>query len=734
MDESTVQRSLVMVTNPWMVTLSVLMVVATVVLGFWAWRRSGWLRSIGLLELLRLLCVLLVALTLNQPEWRERFPPQVNPEVAVLWDGSGSMETRDVAAGGNGQAKSRKEAVAGWIAPASWKELGERYRVTVQPFSAKTEEAGHGTDLNAALESVAERTIPPAAVVLLSDGDWNLGAPPDRAATKLRLRETPVFAVPVGSEVPLPDLAVTRFDVPAFAVQGKAVRLPYEVKSTLPRDQTVQVRFLVDDLEVASEAVVIPAMGSVDLGQTFRPDKEGDYRLKLDVTGIEGEAVLENNFRSAKLAVRPEELKVLVIESYPRWEYRYLRNALDRDPGVEVSCLLYHPSLGKMGEGKGYLKVFPADEDLVDYDVVLLGDVGVTDGQLTPNEAERIAKLVRNQASGLIFLPGLRGNQQTFKDTPLEELYPVVLDPSQPRGWGSVVPGRMQLTELGQRSLLTRLEDSDESNLSVWDALPGFQWYAPIVRAKAGTEILARHGTDQTDFGRVPLIVTKTYGAGKVLLMGTDGAWRWRKGVEDKYHYRFWGQVARWMAYQRNMAQGERMRLFYTPDRPKTGDTLSLNANVMSPGGEPLQEANVQVEFVTPSGATDRVRLVPAGEDSWGLFSGSFTAAEAGEYKVRLTCVDEGESLETTLLVEGDVREKTGQPARPAVLDEIARITRGKVMDASKLTEVVAAIQSLPEPPPMEHRIRIWSHWGWMLTLFLLLTAFWIGRKSAGQV
>ena len=45
--------------------------------------------------------------------------------------------------------------------------------------------------------------------------------------------------------------------------------------------------------------------------------------------------------------------------------------------------------------------------------------------------------------------------------------------------------------------------------------------------------------------------------------MGTDGAWRWRKGVEDKYHYRFWGQVVRWMAYQRNMAKGETMRLYY---------------------------------------------------------------------------------------------------------------------------------------------------------------------------
>ena len=63
--------------------------------------------------------------------------------------------------------------------------------------------------------------------------------------------------------------------------------------------------------------------------------------------------------------------------------------------------------------------------------------------------------------------------------------------------------------------------------------------------------------------------------------MGTDGAWRWRKGVEDKYHYRFWGQVVRWMAYQRNMAKGETMRLYYVPDQPKMNQTLALHANVM---------------------------------------------------------------------------------------------------------------------------------------------------------
>ena len=81
---------------------------------------------------------------------------------------------------------------------------------------------------------------------------------------------------------------------------------------------------------------------------------------------------------TAPIAIREEKLRVLVVESYPRWEYRYLRNALSRDPGVEVSCLLFHPGLSKPGGGnKDYIKEFPAGlDELSKFDVVFLGDVG----------------------------------------------------------------------------------------------------------------------------------------------------------------------------------------------------------------------------------------------------------------------------------------------------------------------------------------------------------------------
>ena len=70
------------------------------------------------------------------------------------------------------------------------------------------------------------------------------------------------------------------------------------------------------------------------------------------------ELIEDNNAQTFHLSVRTEKLNVLVVESYPQWEYRYLRNALTRDPGVDVSVLLLHPELGP-GAGLNYIQKFP---------------------------------------------------------------------------------------------------------------------------------------------------------------------------------------------------------------------------------------------------------------------------------------------------------------------------------------------------------------------------------------
>lgn len=727
---------LVFSTSPWLVSCSIVFVGLVVVVALLAWYRSGWRASIGWLEGLRIVVAIGIALTLNKPEWRETFEPDERPMLAVLHDVSRSMETKDVleesGEGTSVAAKPRAEAVEPLIDPTIWEAVQGRMDVVIEPFSSGETPANEGTNVNGALLNAMESQANLRAVVLLSDGDWNTGVAPSQAATQLRMKEIPVLAVSVGAETRLPDLEVTSFDVPTFAVLGKPVRIPFTIESSLPRDQVLGVTMKTSAGEEVRQEWTVPAMGRLQEALSWRPSEAGSVKLSLEVDSVPMERNMDNNAAEAELEIREEQLRVLVIESLPRWEYRYLRNALERDPGVQVETLLFHPDLDKVGAGRGYLNAFPADDVLAQVDVVFLGDVGADSGMLTGSQCEALVKLVRDQASGLVFLPGPRGYMASLWETPLAELLPVVWDVAQPRGWGTAAPGRFTLTEAGTASLLTKLEDEEEASASVWSTLPGFQWYAPALRAKAGTEVLATHASESNAYGRVPLIVTRTYGAGKILYMGADGAWRWRRGVEDRYHYRFWGQVARWMAYQRNMAQGEKMRLFFSPDRPRTGSTVTLNANVMSLTGEPLRDGAVVAQIVAPSGNPESIRLLPAGEESWGLFTGIFTPDEPGEHAIRLTSAEAGASLDASIAVQGTRKEKVGKPARPEVMREIAQLTRGEWIQDLDPAAVIESVSAIPEPDAIERRVPLWAHPVWAAALILLLSGFWIGRKAAG--
>jgi hypothetical protein len=731
----TSEQAITFLATPWTIIAAVAAWLVVAGFSFVAWRRSGYRPAIAALEILRLTILAFIGVILNQPEWVETYHPTEKPSIGVLWDASASMTTRDALVPDSKTAPpvTRHEAIEPLTHDDTWQPLRERFTISIQPFSEP--QAGSGTDINTPLSTAAEKLQSLAGVVLVSDGDWNQGDPPVEAAVRLRMANVPVFAVPVGSPQRLPDVELLSLDAPTFAVVGKSVRIPFTVESTLPREFTTTVTLHTSNGDDVTKEVRIAPQGRTNDAIVWKPKETGNFTVTLDVPKQATETIADNNKLTVPISIREEKLRVLIVESLPRWEYRYLRNALSRDPGVELSCLLFHPGLDKVGGGnKDYIKEFPSTlEALSKFDVVFLGDVGVETNQLTPEACRMLRGLVEFQASGLVFLPGMPGRQFTLLDTPLKDLYPVVLDNAQPSGWGARTAAHFQLTEQGERSLLTKLADSQQENADVWDNLPGFQWYAPITRAKAGTEVLAVHSEAANDFGRLPLLVTQTFGAGKVLFMGTDGAWRWRKGVEDKYHYRFWGQVVRWMAYQRNMAKGETMRLYYSPDQPQLGKTVMLKANVMERSGEPLAKGDVAARITAPSGRAQTIQFQSL-SDEWGAFTGQYISEEPGQHRVTLSCKQTGASLDTSFFVQGAAKEPIGRPARPEVLEEIARVTRGQIIASQDVSKILNQLRDLPEPPPIERRLQIWCH---PITAGLLVTmfgVFWVARKAVGLI
>ena len=663
-------RALTFVWAPWSIAVSLIAIAITAGLCFVAWKRSGFQRSIGLLEALRLTLVILGVILFNQPEWVEEYRPDEKPTVAILWDDSASMETRDVTnhETASTSVTTRREAIKKLTESPFWASLHEKMNVVIQSFGAadptSTSAISHGTNLHEPLASALQRFKNLQAIVLSSDGDWNEGDPPVHAASALRLKGIPVFSIPVGSSSRLPDVELLSLDSPTFGITGKSVRIPFTVESTLPREHVATVKLKVSDGEEITKDVRIAAMG-----------RTSDFVI---------------------------------------WKPK---------------------GLNKTGGGnKDYIKQFPKGlDELSKFDVVFLGDVGLEDGQLTAEDCRLLKGLVEHQASGLVFMPGWQGREMTLNETELGDLCPVIFDITQPGGWGSRTPGHFELTELGRRSLLTKLADTQDDNMEVWEGLPGFQWYAPALRAKAGCEVLAVHKDVSNEFGRLPLLATRTYGAGKVLFMGTDGAWRWRKGVEDKYHYRFWGQVVRWMAYQRNMAKGETMRMYYSPEQPQVRQTIALSANVMEKSGEPLPKGDVTARIVAPSGKVETIRFQSSG-DEWGAFSSRFIAEEPGKHDVVLACKQTGATLETSFFVQGLAVERIGRAARPEVLEEISRVTRGQVISLDRVEQVLKSLAALPEPAPSIRRFQLWCHPVVASVFIGLLGIFWIGRKIVGLI
>ena len=708
-------------------------------------RRSSRRKRTGSLEVLRFLCALTCVFMLWQPEWSVVTKPTAKPEIAILIDDSRSATTADailpVELSANQEVVTRSEWMEKVLASDLFEPLrkDKKNRVFEQPFATPPKDADPatlalaGTDINNAIEKILEEHDNLRALILLTDGDWNIGQAPVSAAQKLRRRNVPLFAIPTGSDNRLPDLDISNVTAPTYGIVGENVQIPFTILSSLDRDVSTIVRLR--DSKSGKERtkrIIIPAGEEYYDSILWRLTTEGSSTLELSIPVANGEMVAKNNNRKFTISGKKESLNVLVIETSPRWEYRFIRNALYRDPGVTVDCLLLHPQLGK-GEGPAYIESFPDKlEDLQKYDVVFLGDVGIGDGGLTNKQAELLKGLVENQASGIVFIPGKQGHQHSLIDSPLGDLIPVILDKERKEGISDVTPSPLNLTSDGKGSLLTMLGDTEEDNPLIWKSLPGFYWHAPVIKAKGGTDVLAVHSNRSNEYGRIPLLVTKTAGNGKVLFLGHDSAWRWRRGVEDLYHYRFWGQVARWMSYQRNMAAGERIRLYFTPDRPKPGDTVTLNANAFDQYGAPLKTGEVLVDITSPDGKTRRISL-DKGEGAWGSYTGRFKIAQPGAWKIEAAVgEDKPHGIKTTLLAQGSEIEKTGMPARPDVLQEMANVSRGRLLRDENLSALIKEIQTLPDPKPLESRTPLWSNWIIAACLILLLALFWVGRKLNG--
>ena len=110
---------------------------------------------------------------------------------------------------------------------------------------------------------------------------------------------------------------------------------------------------------------------------------------------------------------------MLLVDSEPRYEFRYLKNYLEREETIDLNVVLLSSDPEYSEQDRSALPTFPAAKDeLFAYDVVLIGDA---DPSFLSAVADAEPRRVRHrEGGGILFIAGENFNPLSYRGTPLE--------------------------------------------------------------------------------------------------------------------------------------------------------------------------------------------------------------------------------------------------------------------------------------------------------------------------
>ncbi len=736
-----------------------------------------------LLGSLRALALILGLLILFQPAFERIRYSKVQTQVHVLVDDSASMQRKDTYP--DSEQRDALQAASGVsdLATVSRAQLVQRvlekpdgllksleedydvrlYRFVRKPLLindlAELTSRGPRTQIGDALDLhlATAGAVNLEAVVLVSDGRNNSGLDPAEVAKKYRLTEAPIFTVGVGDPNPPRNIRLIGPHGPKEALRQEELvfEVTLDAEGLDEREVTVTLSGSKDGgppRPLASEQAVLRGDHEPTKVRMFHAFEEsGDWVLEFAVSELPEETTHEDNVAKRFLHVADEKIRVLFIDEFPRWEYRYVKNALLRvDPSIEVQVYLFSASGTfdqESTEGLPSLRDIPRTRDeLFDYHVVLMGDVPPE--RIAPTEEqvdEWLSLLVEfvEYGGGVGFTYGESAMPERYRGTALEDLLPVTLEDAgvvRTMALDRTTGFKAQLTNAAIPHDITRLKRNPDQNRRLWHELfyPLFVYY-PVKQLKPGATSLLEHPDHENRFGKRVLAATSYFPRGNTFFLSTDESWRWRWVYGEEYHDKFWRNVVRHLATGRLRRRDDRVSLRVDKTTIDTGSQVRVFLEMIDEEFRPTSVGEATVFLRSTDGTPERRQLqAEAGEI--GRYRGSFTLDAPGTYSF-LVCEDDNPSAE--VLAREDVfvqipdREQADSSQDREALTRIAAETeRGRYTFLANAADLA---DDLGGRRPFEHEVDrslrpIWDSLWSLIALLAILGLEWILRKRARLV
>lgn len=720
--------------------LVVVSLAATIGIGYSLLQRRDSLSLVRLIALagLQTAMVTLVLVLLWQPALSSDTLRAQDNTVALLLDTSASMTYGEA-------GESRLQQAVAALNDGVLEDLSATLETRLYAFSKdsitidsleQVPPPGATTHLGDAVLGVLReaRTSALGAVVLISDGADNSNELDTARLAEIAGFGVPVYTVGVGRETIPEDVELESVIMTTQVTAGSRVSAQVSIRHARPG--TVRLKVYDGDAILSSEELTLPDRDGVTTHWVdFDVGDVGVKDLRFVLDAIPGERNTVNNIQSRVIEVPAERRRILYIEGEPRWEYKFIRRAVEENSPIRLASLLrttpnkfYRQGLDDPTELENG---FPEDrETLFNYDALIIGSFEAA--ALTPEQLDNISAFVSERGGSLLMLAGLRGLADGgWGNSVVAEVLPAHL-PDIDAPTFLRLPAKVSLTPAGEDSLLTRLDSDRDANIALWEEMPDIADYQYLDGLKPGAETLLEVDIQGTNH---PLLVHQRYGRGHAFILATGGTWRWQMQLpsEDQRHETFWRQMLRALVSSspRPVVLSAE-RLFYADDTE-----ITLRAEVKNKEYLPVANAAVSVSVTTDVGGPAQVIEMQAIPGEFGMYAATIQADRTGMYRFEVEARLGEESLgEARLAVrraDGIVEHFQIQQNR-SLLENLANMTGGRYFSLDDLDALPETIQ-FSDAGILETKVLdLWNMPIVFLLLLLLKTGEWLLRLFWGRL